>query len=226
MNFYKITNKKEKHNSLRYKTGLNVDPLPWNPSGDCEPGGIYFSREDILAFIEYGPWIRKVTIPYGIEVYENPGEPKKWKAHKVILGERREINTNIISRLLKEGANIHVDNEWVLKWASRNGNLGLVKFLVEHGSDIHTDNDRVLRWASRDGYLEIVKLLLEHRANVHAKGNCALEWASERGHLKIVKLLIKHGANVRAVGDYALEQASMNRYTEIIDLLFRYGITG
>jgi len=70
MNYYKILSKDEYHYDLQYKTGLNVDPKPFNPSGNCEPGGIYFSREDILAFLDYGPWIRKVTLPKDALVYE------------------------------------------------------------------------------------------------------------------------------------------------------------
>jgi len=52
MNHYKIL-----------KTGLNIDLNPFDPHGDCRPGGIYFSHEDILASIDYGPWMRKATIP-------------------------------------------------------------------------------------------------------------------------------------------------------------------
>ena len=49
MKYYKITNEEETHNNLKYKTGLNVDPLPFNPEGDCIKGGIYFASKDILA---------------------------------------------------------------------------------------------------------------------------------------------------------------------------------
>lgn len=54
MKFYKILNKEEKHYRMQYKFGLNVDVLSFKPKGDCAPGGIYFSREDILAFLDYG----------------------------------------------------------------------------------------------------------------------------------------------------------------------------
>ena len=92
MKYYKITNKEECHNDMIYKTGLNIDILPFNPSGDCEEGGIYFSDiKNILSFINYGPWIREVTLPENEEIYENPGHLKKWKSHRVILGERRRI---------------------------------------------------------------------------------------------------------------------------------------
>ena len=104
MNYYKITNKNETHHGLKYKTGLNIDPKPWNPSGNCEEGGIYFSREDILFFLDYGPWIRKVTIPTNIPIYTNPGLPVKFKAHRVILGPRRKITAAVIKELLAEGA--------------------------------------------------------------------------------------------------------------------------
>jgi hypothetical protein len=121
MNFYKITNEEEKHNNLQYKTGLNVDPIEFNPSGDCEPGGIYFSSEDIFAFLDYGPWIRKVVIPKDSHVYENPGFPKKWKTDIVILEERKKIDLEVIKKLVEEGANVRVDYDHALRWAVKNG---------------------------------------------------------------------------------------------------------
>ena len=90
MFYYKILNEDETHYGMQYKNGLNVDILPFNPSGDCTHGGIYFSREDILAFLGYGIWIRKVTIPKDAKVYENPGYPKNGKPIKSYLVEKFE----------------------------------------------------------------------------------------------------------------------------------------
>jgi hypothetical protein len=56
--YYKITNKIETHNDLQYHDGLNIDIIQFKPYGDCEAGGIYFASKDIMAFLEYGPWIR------------------------------------------------------------------------------------------------------------------------------------------------------------------------
>jgi len=223
MNFYKITNEEEKHNGLQYKTGLNVDPLPWNPSGDCAPGGIYFSREDILAFIEYGSWIRKVDIQEGVEIYENPGEPKKWKAHEVVLEERRRIDVNVIKGLLEEGADIHIDEELTLKWASENGHLEIVELMIEHVANIHARRECALKWASNNGHFEIVKLLLEHGANVHAVEDCALRWASAQGQLEVIKLLIKHGAYANAKGNGALKAARINGHKKVAEFLLKHG---
>ncbi len=40
--FVKITNQKENHNGYQFKTWYNVDSLPFNLQGNCEPQGIYF----------------------------------------------------------------------------------------------------------------------------------------------------------------------------------------
>jgi hypothetical protein len=163
MEFYKILSKDEKHYDLQYKTGLNIDIVPFDPSGDCRSGGIYFSREDIFAFLDYGPWIRKVTIPEDARVYENPGQPKKWKADRVILGEREQITDEVIKRLISEGADAKVCNSWALVWAVNRENIKVVKLLLEAGADASADNSFALQCAIQQDYLEIVKVLFEKR---------------------------------------------------------------
>ena len=165
----------------------------WNPSGDCAPGGIYYAGADILAFLSYGPWVREVTIPDDARTYKNPGSPEKWKADKVILGRRRKwANPTVLEGLIADGANVHADGEYVLRWASGKGHLEVVKLLLKHGADVHTYDDYALRWASENGHLEVVKLLLKHGADVHAVCDYALRWASRNGHLEVVKLLKEH----------------------------------
>ena len=226
MNFYKITNEGENHNDLQYKTGLNIDILPWNPTGDCEPGGIYFSREDILAFMEYGPWIRQVTIPEGVEVYENPRKPKKWKAHEVMLGERRRMDVSVIKGLLEEGADVHAQNDRALRWSSKNGHLEIVKLLIRHGAYIHAADDWAFIWASTRGHLEIVKLLIKHGADIHVHSNYALRRASENGQLETVKFLVERGADIHAENNHALVMANDNRHSETVKFLLECGAKG
>jgi ankyrin repeat protein len=195
MKAYKILNKEENHHSLQYKTGLNIDPMPFNPSGDCKPGGIYYAREDILAFLNYGPWIREVTLPDGDEEYKNPGKPVKYKAHQVILGERKTITAEVIKQLLDEGANIHAWNDLALKWAAKYGHTETVRLLLDRGADIHAYHDEALKWAATHGYTKTVKLLLDRGANIHAWDDEALRWATLCGHTETVKLLLKRGAD-------------------------------
>ena len=170
MKYYKITNATEKHNGMKYKTGLNVDVLPYNPNGDCATGGIYFSREDILFFLSYGKWIREVTIPDGEAVYENPGRPKRWKAHRVILGKRRKVTAKVIKELIKEGADVNerdARGQTALMWAVQYEHTELVELLIANGADVNAkDNDgwTALIWAARCGHTETVKPLKKHGA--------------------------------------------------------------
>ena len=216
MNFYKIMNEDENHNGLQYKTGLNVDILPFNPSGDCELGGIYFAREDILTFLNYGPWIRKVTLPEDAKVYENPDSPKKWKADKVIFGRKFKITAKKIKQLIREGADPKAGNSFALQLAAGNGYLEIVKLLLPV-SDPKANNSNALQLATENGHLEIVKLLLPV-SDPKACDSEALKLAAENGHLEIVKLLLPvsdHKAN----NSCALRLAAENGHLEIVKLL-------
>jgi hypothetical protein len=160
MKYWKITNETETHYFMTYKDGLNVDILPFNPSGDCQSGGIYFASEDIFAFLNYGPWIREVTIPEGVPIYENPGSPKKFKSPQVILGPRREwANVKVLKELIDNGANIHSYQDYAIRWASLNEQLEIVQFLANNGANIHSYQDYAIRWASINGRLEVVEFL-------------------------------------------------------------------
>ena len=249
MHYYKILRENKTHHGLVYKEGLNVDPIPFNPSGSCLSGGIYFAEKDILAFLWAGPLICEVTLPEDARVYKNPGKPEKWKADKVILGPFKKINLAVIKKLVKEGADIHTDSGYTLQWASKNGHfnivkylvksgadthannnyalrlasgnghLNVVKYLVENGADVHTGNDHALRWASINNHFSVVKYLVENGADVHADNDYALRWASEDGHFNIVKYLVENGADVHADNDYALQWASAHDHLNVVKYL-------
>ena len=190
MKFYKIMTEKEKHYDMQYTEGMNIDVVPFNPSGACRSGGIYFAREDIFEFYDYGPWIREVIIPEDGQVYENPGSPKKWKADRVILGAKRaKWDLEVIKELVESGANIHAQDDYAIRWASSNGQLEVVKYLAENGANIHAQDDYAICWASENGQLEVVKYLAENGANIHAQDDLAIRLASNNGQLEVVKYL-------------------------------------
>jgi hypothetical protein len=90
----KLTNKTEIHNGFQFKTGLNEDIIPFDPTGECKPGGIYFTDiGNIARWIEYGgnemKYCRTVTLPSDCRVYI---EDNKFKADKIELDERVEIS--------------------------------------------------------------------------------------------------------------------------------------
>ena len=158
MKYYKILNKEEKHNGMQYKTGLNKDTMPFKPFGSCESGGMYFSSEDILAFLSYGCWIREVILCEDSQIYEDPGSIKKFKTDKFILKEREEISEKVIKRLIEEGANPKTNDSCALRWAASNGHTEIVKMLIPV-SDPKAYDSVALRLAALNGHTEIVKML-------------------------------------------------------------------
>lgn len=102
--FYRLNNENENHGFMdkndeyigyQYKTGLNIDTIPFNPIGICSKGkptagGLNFT--DIIHIgTWYSPnkkWIRQVIIPDDarVYVYEN-----HYKADKIILSKRIDI---------------------------------------------------------------------------------------------------------------------------------------
>jgi hypothetical protein len=78
-----------KHYNFQYREGLNIDHLPFNPSSECSPGGLYFCEfKDVATYFSYGSLIADVTLPDDAKVYK---EACKYKANKIILSNIRPI---------------------------------------------------------------------------------------------------------------------------------------
>ena len=107
LEFFRLTNKREKHRGIQYKTGLNEDSVMFNPSGECKPGGMYFfSKRQLKKFWVFADdvhWIRKVTFPDDARVYAEEG---KFKANKFILGERKTIPRKMWIRAIRAGVSL------------------------------------------------------------------------------------------------------------------------
>lgn len=83
--FYKVLTKDCKHYDFTYQHGLNVDHIPFNPTGICLLGGLYFTEVDKVSYwIDRfkSVYIAKVTIPSNASVYV---EKDKFKADQFIL---------------------------------------------------------------------------------------------------------------------------------------------
>ena len=87
--YFKILNKNMNHYGFQYKEGLNIDTVPFNPKGDCEPGGLYFTDERyIFDYLHFENLIADVEIPPDAKVYKNKN---KWKADRIILSNIRPV---------------------------------------------------------------------------------------------------------------------------------------
>ena len=119
-------------------------------------------------------WLNKIINKYGL----TSDEIKKYKknnsylAYYVKLSEDTEnLNPNDMLSMgskkeradlmiiaLKRGANVHVNNDYPLRYASSYGHTEVVRLLLENGANVHANNDEALRVAS-GSYPDIVKLL-------------------------------------------------------------------
>jgi hypothetical protein len=94
MHYVKIFNKNLKHNEFTYKEGLNIDHIPFNPTGTCKEGGLYFCEaNDVHLYLNYGTLMADVEIPPGAQVYHGSN---KLKADKIIITNIRPIEDHIL----------------------------------------------------------------------------------------------------------------------------------
>ena len=94
------------HYNFVYKNGLNIDPLPFNPSG--KGGGLYFCKtEDAYLFLHNGTMIADVEIPIDDRVHR---EGKELKADRIIISNIRIIPREIELEAINHGILIRPKN--------------------------------------------------------------------------------------------------------------------
>jgi len=102
--FYRLSNEDEHHYGMKYKTGVNTDILPFNPTWECSDGGMYFFHVSQLhmyqKYCSNVKYIRKVTFTGKSKIYV---EKNKFKTNKFVLGDREVFNTDLhIGKYLNE----------------------------------------------------------------------------------------------------------------------------
>ena len=83
--------------------------------------------------------------------------------------------------------------------AAEDGNLQRVQELIRNGADVHAQDEQALIEASRYGHLPVVEYLLAHGANIHAQDDQALIDASRNGHLPVIEYLLAQGVNINVL---------------------------
>jgi len=73
--------------------------------------------------------------------------------------------------------------------ACTDGNLELVKNLIKQGADVHVEDDLPLITSVEEGYLDVAKYLVSQGADVHIEEDWLLSYADSFGHDHIVNYL-------------------------------------
>ncbi len=245
--FYRLTNKDECHRGFQYKTGLNVDTIPFNPAGTCEPGGLYFFSVWQLSSClnnistDFVPvWVREVTFPPDAKIWEMQG---KYKADKFILSERVPLietlaelpwSEKIIHYIKPENRintcqlltqNPRIDQSVLLTQATVLGDINMVKIVLsgyQHHSDIRIRY--ALEEATTHHFDDIVKLLIEFGWINPAAEDCViLEFAAIHGHLDIVeRLIVDHFCDPSVRNNRILILAIQHGRLEIVNRLLAH----
>jgi len=226
MDFYKITNESESNTYMTYVTGLNVDSKFFYEGYETEYGGMYFAREDILAYLGGGTYLRKVTVPENANLKELNGTvPLRFKADRIILEERELITTDVIIRLIEEGANVNVLNGYILKYASDVEDTRLIKYVVKYlinnglNSTLKKHHMLLLNAIKRNDH-KMVKFLIKNGFDFTINFDSYLKLAFSNRCIKIVKLLINNLDNgkIPDVTDI-MTDAAKNDEHELVKLL-------
>lgn len=249
--YYKITNKDENHHGFQYTTGLNLLVGEFNDNIDdsCCAGGLYFtSIEHVFKYLDYGVYLRKITLPTSDPnfkmVKDKTGD--KWRANMVILGKCRELsNPETFKYLIKKGADIHSHNEKVLIWSAKNNYLDILKLVFADGKNlmavectkktskhiplffkphkIITVQNLALALSSSKGYLDIMSCLIKQGADIHFNNDCILKRSCSKGRLNMVKYLFEITNFSQTTKNRSLNKAIYDNHISIVKFLVENG---
>jgi uncharacterized protein len=121
---------------------------------------------------------------------------------------------------LNHGVDIHVDNDYALRLATKHGHETLFKYLIKKGANVKAYNNQVLSLASETGNIEMVKYLINKGVNVDIH---AIRAASVRGHATVFKYLIKRAVIEKTFNNQVLYLASGTENIEMVKYLIDKG---
>ncbi len=143
-------------------------------------------------------------------------------ATRGLVSASRQGYIDIVKLLVEKGADIHINRDSPLTWASLYGHFEVVVYLIENEADINANNGESLIVACKNGYIEIVQYLVE-KGIIDEAGGIGLTWAASNGYYDIVKYLVEHGADIHTRQQAALRWADEGGHKEIVQYLLSVG---
>ena len=153
---------------------------------------------------------------------------KEYIKPKININDITEVSkyglVDEVKKLIENGIDPSDNNNYAIKWASKNGHLEIVKLLLQDKRvDPSANNNYAIKWASKNGHTEVVKLLLEDpRVDPSDYYNYAIRYASDNDHVEVVKLLLQDKrVDPSDMDNNAIRLASENGHTEVVKLLLQ-----
>lgn len=154
--YYKILPSFENRCGFPYHTGFN------DLTGHLDDEGnqlcCYFTDvTHIFAYLNYGSIVRSVTLPHNTVIQYDPekmveGGPEipGWYSTCVILGKPQMLDKKTIKKLIKEGADVSVDDGNLFNWAYFHD-----KEVWEYLTRMYFENHLALTLSARETFLDL-----------------------------------------------------------------------
>ena len=119
----------------------------------------------------------------------------------------------LIRKLIVEGVDPSVYNDWAIKYAIKHRYVEVVELLLKDSRiDPSVSRNWIIRYVCENGYIRVVRLLLgDSRVDPSANDNYAIRSASYNEHIEIVELLLKDIRVLRMLKDDQIKMYHINR---------------
>jgi ankyrin repeat protein len=129
---------------------------------------------------------------------------------------------DLIKLFIKNGANLHIDNEKFLSRAASEGEMEIVELLINDGANVNIpnlNNPLLENIRGPNLNMNIINRLIQAGVNVNIMNGQALIEAVKLANVELVSRLIEAGANAQLQDNSALKIASRNNYIQIMGIL-------
>lgn len=112
-------------------------------------------------------------------------------------------------------------NRKFIKYVRKN-DLSMITKLLDNGADVHMFDDIALKCSVTNGDLPMVSKLLKHGANVHAENDFALKHSIVCNDFLIAAELLENGANIYVDNKSILRRLQYKFNVTLADTIFPY----
>lgn len=186
--YYKVMQEDETYNGRPFTDGRNVlldsEHFAGKSEGDWAKGGFYFTdRDNLWRFLDDGPWVVEVTLPYLHpdlrKVSSSHTPPRHYRANMIELGKRWKLHDPRILTL-PVGSRLSI---WhIFQCATDTQDPELIRKLIPDLPHEISKDDCPTRYASLPRHIRSQMLIKD-----------ALCLAAKKGHLDCVKDLLAGG---------------------------------
>ena len=142
------------------------------------------------------------------------------KINESLCEASQNAHVTVMAYLLKNGADIHHNNELPLRKAIAAGCIESVDFLLDNGADVHVNNDELLVYCCTSGdYPNIVSSLISHKIDVLKNYKTALEICYNKKHMDSASKLVQY-SNIESLTQ-STDKYSITR-EDIDDIFLEY----